>query len=129
MSQTPPPGHPPPGYSPQGYAPPLRPDEERTWSLLCHLSYFVFGLIAPLIIMLTLGNRSPYVRHHAVEALNFHITVWIAGLVSGFLILLVIGVILLPLVLITAAIFSIIAAIQSYQGQLYRYPLSIRIIS
>jgi uncharacterized protein len=131
MSQTPPPGYPPPGPGPQGYAPqpPLRPDEERTWSMLCHLSYFVLGLIAPLIIMLTLGNRSAFVRNQAVEALNFHITVWIAGLISGFLILLVIGIFLLPIVLVTAAVFAIIAAIQSYQGQLYRYPLTIRIIS
>lgn len=97
--------------------------------MLCHLSYFVLGLIAPLIIMLTLGNRSAFVRNQAVEALNFHITVWIAGLVSGFLILLVIGIFLLPIVLVTAAVFAIIAAIQSYQGQPYRYPLSIRIIS
>ncbi len=124
MSQTP-----PPGYGPQGYVQPLRADEERLWGLLCHLSYFVLGIIAPLIIMLTLGNRSQYVRYHAVEALNFHITVWIAGLVSGLLILLLIGIVLLPLVLIVSAIFAIIAAIQAYQGQYYRYPLTLRLVS
>ncbi|HSR24202.1 MAG TPA: DUF4870 domain-containing protein [Candidatus Eisenbacteria bacterium] len=129
MSQTPPPGYGPPGYDPQGYAPPLRQDEERLWSLLCHLSYFVFGLIAPIVIMLTLGNRSSYVRHHAVEALNFHITVWIAAIVSALLIFVVIGLLLLPLVLVAAAIFAIVAAIQSYQGQLYRYPLTLRLIT
>ncbi len=124
MSETP-----PPGYGPQGYAQPLRADEERLWSLLCHLSYFVLGIIAPLVILLTLGTRSQYVRHHAVEALNFHITVWIAAIVSGFLILAVIGILLLPLVLLVGAIFAIVAAIQSYQGQLYRYPLTIRLIT
>src|SRR5205814_5908669 len=107
MSQTPAPGYPPP----QGYAQPLRQDEERMWSLLCHLSYFVFGLIAPLIIMLTLGNRSQYVRYHAVEALNFHITAWIAGLASALLIFVLIGIVLLPIVLVVCAIFAIIAAI------------------
>jgi uncharacterized Tic20 family protein len=124
MSETP-----PPGYGPQGYAPPLRQDEERLWSLLCHLSYFVFGLIAPLIIMLTLGNRSPYVRHHAVEALNFHIAAWIAGLASALLIFVLIGLVLLPVVLLVGAVFAIVAAIQSYGGQLYRYPLTLRLIS
>jgi uncharacterized Tic20 family protein len=107
----------------------MRADEERLWSLLCHLSYFVLGIIAPLIVMLTLGTRSPYIRHHAVEALNFHITVWIAAIVSGILILLLIGIILLPLVLLVGAIISIIAAVQSYQGLLYRYPLTIRLIT
>jgi uncharacterized Tic20 family protein len=131
MSQTPPPGYPPQGYGPQGYPQqqPLRVDEERLWGLLCHLSYFVFGIIAPIIIMLTLGNRSQYVRYHAVEALNFHITLWIAGLVSALLILVLIGIVLLPVVLLVGAIFSIIAGIQAYQGQYYRYPLTLRLIS
>jgi uncharacterized Tic20 family protein len=124
MSQTP-----PPGYTPQGYVQPLRADEERLWALLSHLSYFALGIIAPLVIMLTLGNRSPYVRYHAVEALNFHITLWIAGLVSALLILLLIGIVLLPLVLLLGAIFSIIAAVAAYQGQHYRYPLSLRLVS
>jgi len=125
MSQTP-----PPGYGPQGYEqPPLRADEERLWGMLCHLSYFVFGIIAPLVIMLTLGNRSQYVRYHAVEALNFHITMWIVGLVCGLAILILIGLVLLPLALLFGAIFSIIGGIQAYQGQYFRYPLSLRLIS
>jgi uncharacterized Tic20 family protein len=124
MSETP-----PPGYGPPGYQPPLRADEERLWALLCHLSYFVLGIVAPLIIMLTLGTRSPYVRHHAVEALNFHITAWLAAVVSGLLILAVVGIVLLPLVLVTGTVFAIVAAIQAYQGQLYRYPLTLRLVS
>ena len=127
MSQTPPPGYSSPGPPP--YQQPLQPDEERLWSMLSHLSFFVLGIIAPLIIMLTLGTRSQYVRHHAVEALNFHITMWIAGIVAGITLIVVIGVLLLPAVLVTGAIFTIIAAIQAYQGVPYRYPLSIRLIT
>src|SRR5437879_374032 len=126
MSQTPP-GYPPPG--PQGYSQPLRAEEERLWSMLSHLSYFVLGIIAPLVIMLTLGVRSPYVRHNAVEALNFHITAWIAGIIAVLSIFVVIGIVLLPTVLVVGAIFAIIAAVQSYQGVLYRYPLSIRLVT
>src|SRR4030088_2045361 len=128
MSQPPPAGSPPPG--PQPYYPqPLSADEERLWSLLSHLSFFVLGIVAPLVIMLTLGTRSPYVRHHAVEALNFHITAWIAAVVSGLLLLAVIGIVLLPLVLVTGTVFAIVAAIQAYQGQPYRYPLTLRLVS
>jgi uncharacterized Tic20 family protein len=139
--QPPPPGYQPPsasatpptGYGPAPYGPyqpaQLRPDEERLWAMLSHLSFFVFGIIVPLIIMLTMGTRSGYVRHHAVEALNFHITVWIASIISGLAFFLVIGIILLPLVLLAAVVFTIIAAVQAYQGVPYRYPLSIRLIS
>ena len=97
--------------------------------MLSHLSFFIFGIIAPLIVMLTLGTRSAFVRQQAVEALNFHITVWIVGIVAGLSIFLIVGIILLPAVLITAAVFAIIAAIQSYQGVAYRYPISIRLIT
>jgi len=89
----------------------------------------VLGIIAPLIIMLTLGTRSPYVCHHAVEALNFHITVWIAGIIAALTILLLIGIVLLPAVLVTGLVFTIVAAVQSYQGVPYRYPLSIRLVT
>jgi len=99
------------------------------WGMLVHLSFFVFGLIVPLIVMLTLGARSAYVRHHAVEALNFHITVWIAAFAAGLSLLLVIGVVLLPAVLIAAAAFTVIAGVKAYQGVPYRYPISIRLIS
>jgi uncharacterized Tic20 family protein len=128
MSQTPPPGYPPPG--PHGYPPqPLTADEERLWSMLSHLSYFVLGILAPLVIMLTLGTRSQFVRHQAVEALNFHITAWIAVIVAGLSVFVVIGFLLLPAVIVTGAVFAIIAAIQSYQGVPYRYPLSIRLVT
>jgi uncharacterized Tic20 family protein len=69
------------------------------------------------------------VRHHAVEALNFHITVWIASIVAGLSIFVLVGLVLLPVVLVVGAIFAIIAAVQSYQGVLYRYPLTIRLVT
>jgi len=42
--------------------------------MLSHLGGIVLGFLAPLIIMLTKGNESPYTKRHAVEALNFQIT-------------------------------------------------------
>ena len=57
----PPPGwnQPPPqwGWQPQG--------EDTTWAVLSHLSFFAFGLIAPLVIYLIKKDESPFTRHHA----------------------------------------------------------------
>jgi len=129
----PPPPPPPPAYgygAPPPQAGPGGPGGENDvlWSVLSHVSYFVLGIIFPLIVMLTIGNNRPYVRHHSVEALNFHITIFIASVVSGLLILVLVGIILLPIVLIYGAVMAIIAAIKSSQGELYRYPLSIRLV-
>jgi uncharacterized Tic20 family protein len=127
-----PPGDVPPPLS-YGYPPPppapLPPNEERLWAMLAHLSYFVFSVFAPIIIMVVLGPRSAFVQDQAKEALNFHITLLIAAVVSGVLILVGIGVILLPVVAIYGLVFAILAAVKANDGELYRYPLTLRLVS
>src|SRR5579862_5667026 len=65
--------------------------EERFIALLAHLlglliSFFVdplFAFAGPLIVLLVKGKESPFVRHHAKEALNYQITVAILSLLFG----------------------------------------------
>jgi uncharacterized Tic20 family protein len=130
--QPPPPAAPPPPPGIPGPVPgqpqPLSPNDERLWAMLSHLSYFVLPLIAPLIIMLTLGTRSVFVRSQAAEALNFHITLLIASLVGVVLLLVGIGVVILIVVWIGGLVLTILAAIKSYGGEDYRYPVNIRLV-
>ena len=102
--------------------------DDTLWAVLSHVSFFVVGLIGPLIVMLTKGNESPFVRRHAVEALNFHITVAIASIVSFILVFVLIGFLLLPAVLIAGVVFTIMAAIAASRGEEYRYPISLRLV-
>jgi len=144
----PPPGHlpyggqpqyPPPGQAPYGGAPrpgviPLAPDQERTWGLLAHLSAFAGSLVGgltplgPLVVMLTMGERSAFVRRHAVEALNFNISFLIYGLVSFLLVFVLIGFVLLPLLVVAWVVLVIVAGVKANQGEDYRYPLTIRMV-
>jgi uncharacterized Tic20 family protein len=132
--QTPPPP-PPPTYEPPQYAQPgtaqgFAPNsDEKLWSWLAHASFFVIGLIGPLVIMLVKGNESPFIRRHAVEALNFHISVLIYCVVSFILIFVIIGIFTLLVTLLFAAIVTIMAIIKAAAGEDYRYPLSIRLVS
>ena len=117
-------GIPPGRYNLKAELPGFATQEVKDITLTLGLEYtkdFILGVQGP--------PKVKGAHYHAVEALNFHITMWIAGLVNGLLILLLIGIVLLPLVLLFGAIFSIVAAVQAYQGQYYRYPLSIRLIS
>ncbi|MDQ6614399.1 MAG: DUF4870 domain-containing protein, partial [Actinomycetota bacterium] len=137
----PPPG--PPGYGPPGYGPPPGPpgygaqgvfnvgvptQDERTWAMLSHLSYFVLGLIGPLIVMLTKGNESPFVRDQAVEALNFHITLLIAFIVSFILAFIVIGIFTAIATFVVGVVYTILAAIAAYRGEAYHYPFALRLV-
>lgn len=127
-------GYPPPAASPlatptvPGF-PPARQSDETVWAILAHLSIFVLALIGPLIIMLVAGQERPFARAHAVEALNFHITVFIAEIVSVVLMLVIIGFFTFFAIAIAAIVFAILATIQAGQGEGYRYPLTLRLVS
>lgn len=108
--------------------PPARQSDETMWALLAHLSFFVISLIGPLIIMLVCGEDRPFARAHAVEALNFHITVLIGVVISVILIFVIIGIFTLLACLIAGAIFAILATIKAGQGEGYRYPVNWRLV-
>jgi len=131
----PPPPPPPPGYAAPPYAQPgtaqgFPPNsDEKLWAWLSHASFFVIGLIGPLVIMLVKGNESPFIRRHAVEALNFHISVVIYTIVSIVLIFVLIGIFTLLATFVFAVIVTIMAIIKAASGEDYRYPLNIRLVS
>lgn len=112
---------------------PAPTQDEKTWGMIAHLSALVAGVIGlpflgPLIVMLTKGKESPWVEAQAKEALNFQITVTIAIFVSAALICLAIGAVLLPLVGLAALVLTIIAGIKANNGEMYRYPATIRLL-
>ncbi len=94
-----------------------------------HLSLFAFGLVGPLVLYLVKKDSSPFLRHHAAQALNFHITVAIAVFASFALIFVLIGFVLLPAVAIASSILAIVAAVRASRGEPYRYPRMIPFVS
>ncbi|WP_163993020.1 DUF4870 domain-containing protein [Pyxidicoccus caerfyrddinensis] len=112
---------------------PMPTQDEKTMALLAHMgtilgNFVGLGFAVPLVLMLTKGKESSFVRAHSVESLNFQITVLIAGFVSAITICIGIGAILLPVVFVAALIFSIIAGLKANEGLLYKYPVNIRLI-
>lgn len=124
------PPYPGQGYPPQPYlAPaPMSAGDQRLWATLTHLSILVIGFVGPLVAYLVLKDRSPFLRASTTEALNFSITVSIASLVSSILFLVVVGYVLLPIVYVAALVLCILAAIAANKGEVYRYPLSWRLV-
>lgn len=140
---------PPPPREPEA---PVKP-RDYTMGMLCHLLALTallgvpFGnVLGPLVIWLIKKEEDPFVDACGKESLNFQITAMIATLalvllagcamilsvipIAGFFSLL-----LLPLIGVSAlalfigvTVFTIIAAIRSSEGQMYRYPYTIRLI-
>lgn len=102
---------------------------DKFLSVLCHLSGFVGGFfLIPLIVYLAKKDASTYVTENAKEALNFHISLAIYGVISGILVLLLIGIVLLVLLVLAYLVLSIIASVASAGGYVFRYPLTIRLL-
>ena len=108
--------------------------DERTWGMLAHLSTFLgllipFGtIIAPLVVWLVKKDQSVFVGENAKEALNFNITLAIAGVVCWILVFVFIGVLLFIALAIYWLVMTIIAAIKANEGNIYRYGISLRLV-
>jgi uncharacterized Tic20 family protein len=132
---TPPPAPPPPAWSPAGPPSPAAADANaRQWAMIAHLSALaglVIGLnwLGPLIVYLVKKDEHPFIADQSREALNFNLSVFIYLIASAILIILVIGILLLPAVAIAWLILTIIAAVRANNGEPYRYPLTIRLVS
>ncbi|MDP0490500.1 MAG: DUF4870 domain-containing protein [Verrucomicrobiota bacterium JB023] len=128
---------PPPGLPTQLAANSIN-SEERTMGMLCHLLGLLTGFLGPLILWLVKKDESAFVNAHGKESLNFAISVAIYAIVFVS-ILSVVGIVtfglgfifLMPLwaaFMIAVLIFQIQACVAANKGEMYRYPLTIRLI-
>ena len=108
----------------------------RTWCVACHLSalagFVIPGaghILGPLIVWLVKRGDSTEIDAHGKEALNFQISMLIYSIVAGVLCLVLIGFALLVVLHILNVVFVIIAALRTSEGQMYRYPLTLRLIN
>lgn len=110
--------------------------DERLWGMLAHLlalaSCIVAGLsfLGPLVVYILKHKESPFIAHHAREALNFHLSlltytvtsVALAWLISDYLAILTVGV----------AVFGVAAtarnAVLAHRGEWVHYPLSLKFL-
>ncbi len=127
-----------PGYSGGGMGRPvgMSAQDERTWSMLAHLSVLVNlvtgigGPIAALVIWLVYKDRSQRVAFHALQSLWYQVA-WAVILFVGwsitiFLSLFIIGFLLVPVMLVASLVpfvHQCYAAYKVNQGVDYRYPV------
>ncbi len=100
--------------------------DEINLGMLCHLLGIFTSFIGPMIIWLLKKDESGYVDAQAKEAMNFQITAVLAMLccVFGFCF----APFLFAAVHVGRLVFSIIASVKSSNGELYRYPICIRLL-
>ena len=71
----------------------------------------------------------PQVDDQGKESLNFQITWTIFFFISIVLCFVMVGLVLLPVVILVGLILVVVATVKASEGELYRYPLTIRFVS
>ena len=137
----------PPGYHNRAT------EEEIRWATFAHLSavpamLIGLGFLGPLLVWRRRGRGSPFVRHHVVQAVNFNVTVMLAG--SACIVMMALGIRSyqepapgeppdpqwipatalggLLLVLIYWCVFIARAAMMAKYGRIYRYPATLPVL-
>ena len=117
--------------------------DQQTWRVLAHASAFVQllgipSVVGPLIVWL-IRRDDPVVEPHAREALNFQLSLliyFIAGVVIAFIAALtIVGLILTVFIIIALIalfllelIFALLGTLAASRGEMYSYPLNLRLI-
>jgi uncharacterized protein len=118
---------------------------DRQWAAGAHLaallaalitSWFagIAGVVAALVIWLLARDRSEFAAAHAKEALNFNLSMFIYAVVSMLFAVFTLGIgllVVVPLWVVLAVawiVLTIVAAFKAYDGEVYRYPLTIRLV-
>lgn len=108
--------------------------QERLWARLAHLTAFAgfvfpFGhILGPLVLWLVKKQEFPIVEDQGKESINFQISLTIYGVGAAILTLVGVGFILGIVLVVADVVLVIIAAVRANEGELYRYPATIRFL-
>ena len=111
--------------------------DERTWSILAHLSMFLnlftgfLGPVAALVIWLVYRDRSQKVAFQALQSTYYQVG-WLVILavgwtVTGLLTMVLVGFLLIPVMAVVSVVPFAHAGYAAYrvsQGEGFRYPLA-----
>ena len=107
-------------------------DKRKLLSALAHGSIFfsLLGVSIGIPIAILFVSDDPVVKENAKEALNFHLNVWLYGLIFGILTIVLIGFVLLGILQLVNVVLPILAILQALSNpdQAYRYPFIFRLL-
>ena len=102
-------------------------------AMLTSLWAGVAGAIAALVVWMLVRDKSAFASEHAKEAVNFNLSMFIYAAIAVLLVIFTLGlglIVALPMWVVLALVWivcTLIAAFKAYDGQMYRYPLTIRL--
>lgn len=112
----------------------LTTPQSRQWALLIHLSQLagwvipIAGWAVPIVLWQLKKEELPEIDAHGKMVANWLISELVYGVIFGLLSMVLIGIPLLFALVVVGTIFPVIGAAKSQKGELWRYPLSFKIL-
>ena len=104
--------------------------EERSWALLAHWSGLFTLFVGPVLIALTRGQTSHYVRTQAWDAANFQLTFIGANVAVGMATAFTFGIaalLFVPLLILWFVLMGV-GGLSAGSGNHWRYPWNVRLL-
>lgn len=101
---------------------------DSLWLGLMHLSGLFIFIFPPIIVWFLIKDKVRNSRQHAIDVLNFQISMFIYLICAGFMVFLIIGLPLAILLGIFSTIVILVNSIKVFTNQDYRYPLTLKIL-
>ncbi len=105
-------------------------DEERTLGLIAHLGGVATTFVVPLILWQTKKDLSKFIDDQSKEALNFQLNALGYYFVCMIFTLITCGlgyIVFIPVILYVA-IIGIIGGLKANNGEVFRYPGTVRLV-
>ena len=106
-------------------------DRERLYAACIHLSglFIPLGnLLLPLILWFLKRTESHYIDQQGREVMNFQLTVTFYAVIALLLMITPAGWIFIPVVLLLHLIGTLTGTIKTWNGRIFRYPVTFRVI-
>jgi hypothetical protein len=121
---------------PSPFGPGYAPDPmECNWGVAVQLAGFAgvlipfANIVVPALILWMKRDESAFIEAHALESLNFQISMTLYLAAAVVLTYILVGFLLLAGLVVFEIVFVIRAAWVASRGELFDYPLSLRLIS
>ena len=102
--------------------------EQTKWLALFHLCGLFTLLLPPIIFWILKRDSIEDLNKHAIDVINFQISMWIYLFGASMLVIVVIGIPILIILGLFSTVVIIINTIKVLNKQSYKYPLSLKIL-
>ena len=127
MDDAPQPEPPAAPQPPPSTAPLLGSMDATSVATAMHIAGIFFGFVPGLLVYL-LRPDDPFLRHHATQSLNLHITSFIGFLVALVLVFVLIGFFLIFGILFGTLAVQVVAAMAANRGEYYAMPFTLQVV-